>query len=388
MKDFLIKHFVKNYKDTKTPEVREGYGKLASVVGIISNVFLCSFKIGIGILFNSISILADGVNNLADASGSLVTLIGFRLAGKEPDKEHPYGHGRVEYLTGLMISVMIVAIGIELLKTSIDKTMHPEPLEFNYLMVSVLVVSIGVKIWQSAFNISIGKDIDSSTLKATGTDSRNDVLATSAVLASLVFGKLSGVQLDGPMGIVVALFIIYSGFSLISETVAPLLGKAPDASQVEALRNKVESFHGVLGTHDLMMHDYGPGRCFASIHVEVNASADLMDSHDMVDNIERAVYKCMGVLLTVHMDPMDLKDPLTVKVREQLQEIIDSMDCIVDVHDVRAISGKTHHNVIFDVIVDHDSKLTDAEIASKIRQRLLAYNPMYRTVITVDKSYE
>ncbi|NCB42721.1 MAG: cation transporter [Clostridia bacterium] len=388
MKDFLIKHFIKNYEDTKNPEVRESYGKFAGIVGIVSNMFLCTFKIGIGVVFNSISILADGVNNLSDASASLVTLIGFRLSGKEPDKEHPYGHGRMEYLTGLMISFMIVAIGIQLLRSSIIKTLHPEPLEFNYLMVAVLVIAILIKIWQARFNVSIGKIIDSSTLKATGTDSRNDVIATTAVLLSLACGQLSGYQLDGPVGILVALFIIYSGWSLINETVASLLGKSPDPLQVEALKNKIELFHGVLGTHDLMMHDYGPGRCFASVHVEVDASADLMESHDMVDNIERAVYKYMGVLLTVHMDPMDLKDPLTVKVREQLQEIICKIDYIVSVHDVRAISGKTHHNIIFDVMVDHDCTLTESQIISQLRERLIAYNPMYRAVITVDKSYE
>ena len=387
MKDLLIKHFIKNYQDTKNPEVRENYGKLAGIVGIVSNLFLCTFKIGIGIIFNSISILADGENNLADASASMVTLIGFRLSGKEPDKEHPYGHGRMEYLTGLMISVMIIAIGIQLLRSSIEKTIHPEPLEFNYLMVSVLIVAIAIKIWQARFNVSIGKTIDSSTLKATGADSRNDVIATSAVLLSLVCGHFSGYQLDGPIGILVALFIIYSGWSLVNETVAPLLGEAPDPKQVEELKEKIESFEGVLGTHDLMIHDYGPGRCFASVHVEVDAAADLMDSHDMVDNIERAVYKYMGILLTVHMDPMDLKDPLTIKVREQLQEIISSMDNIVSVHDVRAISGKTHHNIIFDVMVNHDCTLTESQLISQLRERLIAYNPMYRTVITVDKSY-
>jgi len=388
MKDLLIRHFIKNYQDTKNPEVRESYGKLAGVVGIISNMLLCSFKIGIGLVFNSVSILADGINNLADASASLVTLIGFRLAGKDPDKEHPYGHGRMEYLTGLMISVMIVAIGIQLLRTSIDKTLYPEPLEFNPLIVVVLVVAIGIKIWQARFNVSIGKAIDSSTLKATGADSRNDVIATGAVLLSVIIGKFSGYQMDGPVGILVALFIIYSGWSLINETVAPLLGKAPDPFQVEALKTKIESFEGVLGLHDLMVHDYGPGRSFASVHVEVDASADIMESHDMVDNIERAVYKYMGVILTVHMDPMDLKDPLTIKVREQLQEIADSLEYISGIHDVRAISGKTHHNIIFDVMVNHDCTLTESQIILQLRERLIAYNPMYRTVITVDKNYE
>ncbi|HRV33415.1 MAG TPA: cation diffusion facilitator family transporter, partial [Anaerovoracaceae bacterium] len=321
MKDFLIRHFVTDYENTKDPKVREDYGKLAGIVGIFSNLILCGFKIGTGLVFNSISIVADGINNLSDASASLVTLIGFRMSGKKADAEHPYGHGRIEYLTGLMISVMILVIGVQLLRSSIEKTMNPEALRFSWITVAVLLIAIAVKFWQTRFNMSVGNTIDSATLKATGTDSRNDVLATTAVLLAIGLEKLSGYPLDGPVGILVALFILYSGWMLINETVSPLLGKAPDPETVRALKEQIEAYDGVIATHDLILHDYGPGRVFGSVHVEVDASVDIQESHDMVDNIEREVYKYMGVLLTIHMDPMDLSDPLTLKVRQQLYEI-------------------------------------------------------------------
>ncbi|HPF19471.1 MAG TPA: cation diffusion facilitator family transporter [Bacillota bacterium] len=388
MKDFLIRHFVTDYENTKDPKVREDYGKLAGIVGIFSNLILCGFKIGTGLVFNSISIVADGINNLSDASASLVTLIGFRMSGKKADAEHPYGHGRIEYLTGLMISVMILVIGVQLLRSSIEKTMNPEALRFSWITVAVLVIAIAVKFWQTRFNMSVGNTIDSATLKATGTDSRNDVLATTAVLLAIGLEKLSGYPLDGPVGILVALFILYSGWMLINETVSPLLGKAPDPETVRALKEQIEAYDGVIATHDLILHDYGPGRVFGSVHVEVDASVDIQESHDMVDNIEREVYKYMGVLLTIHMDPMDLSDPLTLKVRQQLDEICARTEEILEIHDVRVVSGITHHNVIFDVMIPRSCKKTEAFLRERITEELQSYDPKYRTVITVDRSYE
>lgn len=388
MKNFLIRHFVADYENTKSPKVRESYGKLAGVVGIVSNLFLCCFKIGTGLVFNSIAIVADGINNLSDASGSLLTLIGFRLSGKKADAEHPYGHGRFEYLTGLVISVMIMVIGFQLLRSSVEKTMNPQPVVFSWITVAVLSCAIAIKFWQSRFNLSIGKTIDSSTLKATGTDSRNDVLTTSAVLLAIGLEKLSGYPLDGPMGIIVALFILYSGWTLINETISPLLGKAPDPETLLALRERIQAHKGVISIHDLILHDYGPGRVFGSVHVEVDASEDIQKSHDMVDNIEREVYKYMGILLTVHMDPRDLADPLTQKVRQQLDEICTQMEEVVEVHDVRVVSGVTHHNVIFDAMIQRNCKETEAALKDTITLKLQAYDPKYRTVITIDRSYE
>ncbi|MCQ2552815.1 MAG: cation diffusion facilitator family transporter, partial [Clostridia bacterium] len=266
MKQFIIKHFVKNPDDLKDPETRQSYGSVAGGVGIVSNLILCIFKIGAGLIFSSIAILADGINNLADASGSLITLVGFKLAGKKPDKDHPYGHGRTEYLAGLVVSVMVLAIGLSLFKTSVEKTIHPEPLEFSILTIVILVLAICIKLWQTSFNVSVGKLIDSDALLATGADSRNDVISTSAVLLSVIIGKFAGINVDGPVGIIVALFIIWSGIGLIKETVAPILGLAPDEELVENIIATVIKDDFVLGVHDVIVHDYGPGRLFASLH--------------------------------------------------------------------------------------------------------------------------
>lgn len=387
MRKFLIRRFIKNYEDVKNPTVREEYGKLAGVVGIVSNVFLCTIKILAGFFFHSIAILADGVNNLADASSSLITLIGFRLASKPADEDHPYGHARIEYITGLIVSILIIILGFQLLTSSAEKVLAPDPLEFNGLSVAVLAVAILVKIWQALFNFKMGEAIDSSALKATGQDSRNDVIATSAVLTGILIGKATGIQLDGIMGILVALFILYSGFQLIRETSSPLLGMAPDPALVESIQARIMSYPGVLGIHDLVVHDYGPGRIFASVHVEVDAYGNLIESHDMIDNIERSISKDMHLHLVVHMDPLDTKDPLTQKVKEELLEITAPMCEVISTHDLRVVAGTTHHNLIFDVVVSQDCQKSDSQLKTEINQALSRQNPKYRTVITIDRNY-
>lgn len=387
MREFLIKRFIDRYQETQDPAVREGYGKLAGVVGIVSNVILCTIKIISGLVFGSIAILADGINNLADASSSLITLIGFRLAAKPADEDHPYGHARIEYITGLIVSMLIIVLGIQLLITSINKTLHPEPLEFSVLSVVILIVAILVKIWQSRFNIKMGEAIDSATLKATGQDSRNDVIATSVVLIGILIGKFTGMQLDGVLGILVALFIIYSGFQLIKETADPLLGTPPDPALVNAIQLRILSHPGVLGLHDLVVHNYGPGRIFASVHIEVDAHGNLMESHDMIDNIERAISQELHLHLVAHMDPLDTQDPLTQKVMRELAAITVPMEDIINVHDLRVVSGYTHHNLIFDVVISRECQKSDSEIICNLTARLQEKDPKYRTVITVDRNY-
>ncbi len=387
MNDFLIKKFVKNYEDTKSAAVRESYGRLASLVGIVSNLVLCSFKIFVGIVFSSVSILADGINNLSDASASLITLVGFKLAGRKPDKDHPYGHGRTEYLTGLVISVMILVIGVELFKSSLDKTLHPEPLDFSMLSVAVLAGAIAIKLWQSSFNAHIGNIIDSDTLKATAADSRNDVLSTAAVLVSLLVGRFTSLNPDGPVGILVALFITWSGISLIRETISPILGQAPDEAMVEELKSMVLAHPGVLGVHDMIIHDYGPGRIFATIHVEVDGRADIMESHDMMDNIEVEAYNKMNILLTCHMDPLMVGDPQVMLASSRLEEIVSRYDDLSGLHDVRIVSGPTHTNVIFDIVLAFDSKRTPGEVKEQLTADLKAFDPRYETVIAVDRAY-
>ncbi|MGL6173675.1 MAG: cation diffusion facilitator family transporter, partial [Cellulosilyticaceae bacterium] len=286
MTQFLIKTFIKNAEDIKNPRVREHYGLLGSIVGISCNLLLFLSKLTIGVIFNSISITADAINNLSDAGSSIITWIGFRLSSKPADEDHPFGHARVEYITGLVISFLILMLGIELIKSSFDKILHPEPLTFSSIIIVVLILSIAAKLWLSFFNRKLGNIIGSTTLKATATDSMNDVIATSVVLISILISHFTGFQVDGYMGMIVALFIIYSGINLIKETISPLLGEAPTAELVLSIEEKISSYEGVLGFHDLVVHNYGPDRCFASVHVEVDANEDILKSHDLIDNIE------------------------------------------------------------------------------------------------------
>lgn len=387
MQNFLVKKFIKDYDKTEDPQVREAYGKLAGVVGIVSNTAISVMKIGVGLVFSSISILADGINNLTDASSSLITLIGFRMAAKPADEDHPYGHARIEYITGLIVSFLIIMLGGQMLKASVEKILHPDALQFSLLAVGVLVVSILMKLWQARFNMKMGEAIDSATLKATGADSRNDVISTTAVLISLFIGKLTGYQLDGFMGVLVALFIVWSGISLIKETSDPLLGLAPDPTLVGEIQSRVMEHEGILGLHDLVVHDYGPGRVFASVHVEVDANENLMKSHDMVDNIEKEISSQLRIHLVAHMDPVDTKDPLTQTVKQQLREIVEEIPEILSTHDLRVVSGYTHHNLVFDIVISPGCEKSDGQLKAMIAGRLKEYDPKYNAVIEVDRNY-
>lgn len=387
MTDFLCKRFVKNHENTKEPQVREGYGKLASVVGIISNAILCIAKILVGLISGSIAIIADGINNLADASSSVITLAGFKLSAMPEDEEHPYGHARIEYITGMIVSVLIVVVGVELIKSSIDKILHPEPLEFSWSIVIVLLLAILLKIWQAMFNIKVGKKINSVALTATGADSRNDVISTAAVLFSIIIGKMANIQIDGYMGVLVALFIIWSGIGLIKETSSPLLGEAPDPDLVAAISEMASDFDGVLGIHDLVVHNYGPGKIFASIHIEVDANGDLMESHDMVDNIERQLSKKLHIVLTAHMDPIKIDDPIVALMNEVTAKVTDSLDGISNVHDLRVVPGPTHTNIIFDIVVNPSCRLSNKEIHQTFTDAIKAIDENYFVVINFDKNY-
>ena len=386
-RDFLLKKFVRDYENTKDVKVRERYGRFAGIVGIISNVLLCIMKVMVGLIAGSIAIIADGINNLADASSSIITLVGFKLASLPEDEEHPYGHARIEYLTGLLVSVLIIIVGIQLLRSSIDKIISPDELEFSYATILVLVIAIGIKVWQASFNIGLGKKINSLTLIATGTDSRNDVIATAAVLVSVLISKFTSFQIDGVMGCLVALFIIWSGIMLIKETSSPLLGECPDPELVEAIAGRAESFDGVLGIHDLMVHNYGPGRIFASIHIEVDAKEDIMASHDVVDNIERTISEELHIHLVAHMDPIVKDDPLVEKLHNCICGIIDDIDGVYDVHDLRVVPGPTHTNIIFDAVMSPECKINPADVKQAIENEVQKIDPNYFVVITFDKAY-
>ena len=387
MNNFLCRIFVKDYENTKDPEVRERYGKFAGVVGILSNVILCAAKILVGAISGSIAIIADGINNLADASSSIITLAGFKLSSLPEDKEHPYGHARIEYISGMIVSVLIVVVGIELIKSSADKIMHPSPLEFSWSIIVVLLLAIAIKIWQALFNINIGKRINSLTLTATGTDSRNDVIATTVVLISIIVGKLTGLQIDGYMGCLVALFIIWSGIGLVKETMSPLLGEAPDPELVNAISDMALSYDGVLGIHDLVVHNYGPGRIFASIHIEVDAEADMMESHDMIDNIEREMAKKLHIEITGHLDPVRTNDPVVKKMVQLTSEVAAQIDGVSNIHDLRIVTGPTHTNVIFDTVVASNCTLSLKEIHEAFQKAVKTEGDNYFVVINFDKPY-
>lgn len=387
MTSLLIRLFIKNSDQVKDHKVRESYGKMAGIVGICCNALLSAAKIIAGWLFKSVSILADGVNNLSDATSSLVTLIGFKLSGRPADKEHPFGHARMEYVSGLVVAFFIVLVGFDLTKSSFDKIIHPEAADFSVISVVILGISILLKLWMFFFNRKVGKLIDSTTLEATAADSRNDVLMTAAVLVCAVVSRLTNfAMLDGIVGLAIAVFIVISGIKLVSETLSPLLGEAPNKELVTETLEKLRAYDGVLGVHDLMVHDYGPGRCFASVHVEMDAKNDILKSHDICDNIERD-FQGEGVNLVVHLDPIITDDEETNELKKMTAKLLASMDYGITMHDFRVVKGYTHTNLIFDVVVPFDCKLSDDELKQSIQQMVRQQNEKLFTVINIDRNY-
>ena len=387
MTNFLVRLFVKNYTSAQLPEVRASYGKLSGLVGIICNVLLFGVKFFLGTLTGSVAITADAFNNLGDASSGIVSFLGFKMASRPADKEHPYGHARYEYLAGLTVCVLILVIGVELFKESFGKILHPEPVEFSWITVIVLALAIGVKLWLACFNRTLGKRISSQTLLATAADSRNDVIATGTVIAATVLSHVTKLELDGYMGLCVALFILYSGVNLVRETLDPILGKAADEELVKEIEKRIMEYPGVFGTHDLMIHDYGPGRLFGSVHVEVAAEEDVLKSHDMVDNIERDFLRELNIHLIVHMDPIITKDESVRNLRHWLSGEVKKVHPELTIHDLRVVPGETHTNLIFDCVVPRGLKRSDEEIKETIDLLVKETYPNYYCVITVDHSY-
>jgi len=387
MTNFLYKLFIKNHRDLSNPKVRESYGKLAGTLGIISNLLICLLKIGLGLFQNSIAIIADGINNLSDAASSLITIIGFKLASMPADEDHPYGHARIEYLTGMVVSMIIIFVGLQLLLTSFQKALHPAPVDFNRLTILILTFSVAVKIWQANFNKKTAKLINSVALAATAADSRNDVITTLAVLASLTFGYFSGIQVDGILGCLVALFILYSGIQFLRETSSPLLGEFPDENLVAAIREGILSHSEVFGIHDLVVHNYGPGKTFVSVHIEVDSRVNIMESHDLIDNIEKNLSEQLNIHLVAHMDPILVNDPLTKKLHADMEDIISHIDGVGDIHDFRIVAGPTHTNIIFDVILSCHCNFTEEEIKHLIGIEVQKLNPRYFVIINFDKKY-
>ena len=389
--NLLPRLFVKDYKNIEDAKVRFAYGNMCGIVGIVTNIFICIIKIVIGILVASISIIADGINNLADAGSSVLTLVGFKIASKPGDREHPFGHERMEYITGLIVALVIIGIGLLLCESSINKLISQEEMSYSKTMgiitIAILSFSILAKLWQSLFYKKYGKLINSVTLIATSRDSLNDVISTSAVLvATIVSVFYPNTFLDGIMGILVSIFIIFSGIGLVKETVSPLLGEVPSKEFITEIKNRVMSYEGVLGTHDLVIHSYGEKKIFITIHVEVNSKIDVNISHDMIDNIE-ADFRKDGINMVIHMDPLDIENEEIKLLREKLPEILKEIDPDLLYHDLRIVKGVTHTNVLFDLVRNWDSGLSDAEIETKVSEKLKEINDKYKVVITFDTDY-
>ncbi len=387
MTSLLMRIFLKD-TDISTSRGRELCGRLAGIVGIICNMILCAFKIGAGMLTSSIAIMADGVNNLADAGSSVITLIGFRLSGKAADDDHPFGHGRMEYVTALIISIIILIIGFNLGKSSVEKIISPEAAEFSIVSLIILGVSILAKLWLAMFNRKLGKSIGSTALEATSQDSRNDAIATTAVLVASVISYFTNVDLDGYMGALVAIFILWSGISLIKETIGPLLGQAPDPEIVSNLREKILSYDGILGVHDFMVHCYGPGIYFASAHIEMDANSSMLACHDTLDLIENEVKQKMDIHLVLHLDPMVTDDAETNSYRLKVSAILELFDSAISMHDFRVITGEKAKNLVFDILVPRGYHLRDHEIKEILSSRIKEAIPeQIGIVITVDHSF-
>ena len=384
MEKWMERRFGTDIRDGK---VRGRYGRAAGIAGLAANAMLFALKLLVGTISGSVAITADAVNNLSDASSNIISLFGFKLAEKPADADHPYGHGRFEYLSGLMVAVMILAIGVELMQDSLDKIMHPSAVTLSWPLVMVLLGSVGVKLWLAAFNRRIGRKIESQTLLATADDSRNDVIATGAVLLSVVIGHFTGLMLDGWMGAAVALFILISGFKLVKDMIDPMLGTAPGEEQVAAIRQRLESYPGVLGTHDLMVHDYGPGRQFASVHLEMDAKADPLESHDLIDSIERDFLRDENLHLVIHYDPVATDDPRLEVLRSRITEIVQEMHEGMEIHDLRIVQGSAQTKVVFDCVVPYGCRIPPKMIREQICGQLREAYPDYYCVVTLENSF-
>lgn len=385
MTDLILRIFVRDHKNTEDPAVRDKCGRVAGAVGIVTNFLLFLMKIIVGTVFHSVSVTADAVNNLTDSGSSVVTLIGFKMASKPADEKHPFGHARIEYLSGVIVSFIVIFLGLQLGMSSIEKILTPEENALTPVALVVLVISILAKLWQCLFYRKVGRMIKSESVEATSKDSRNDVIATSVVLLGAVITMLTGVNLDGYMGAAVALFIVFSGVQLTISTADPLLGQAPEGELVQTITEKMLSYPGIIGMHDLAVHNYGVGRCFASAHCEVDAKNDILVSHDLIDNIERDFSRDLGIHMVIHLDPVIVGDARTDALHCKVQSLITALYPTVTIHDFRVIWGVTHSNIVFDAAVPFAVKDSDTVITQKLEAEIQKLDPEYRTVVTIDR---
>lgn len=385
MKKLLLRLMLKNNENTSEQSVHSRIGKMTGYVGVICNIVLFFCKIAVGYSIGSVSVIADAINNLSDVSSSLITLFGFRLSQRPADNEHPYGHARYEYLSGLVVSVIILFAGVELIKASVAKLIDPKPIEFSVAAIAVLIIAVLVKLWMYRFYVFFGKYIKSSTLKATAADSRNDAIATSVVLLGALASRFLNWNIDGYVGLAVGLFILYSGINIVKETVSPLLGKKADKQLVEDIQNAILSDENILGIHDLLVHDYGPGKCYASVHAEFNAKENLLFCHEIIDSIESYVLETLNVNLVIHIDPVMIDDCEWKEIKEYIIEIINKIDPNLSMHDFHLVKCVPQPKLIFDLAVPYRMRDKRNEIKQKIDEIMLIDGKHYSTVIRFDE---
>ncbi|MEG0170172.1 cation diffusion facilitator family transporter [Anaerorhabdus sp.] len=387
MINFLIQRFVKNYENVTDETVRSNYGTLSSIVGIVCNVLLFALKFLLGVVSNSIAIMSDAFNNLSDSASCIVTLFGYKLAAKPADKDHPFGHGRIEYIVSFIIAVIILLVGFELFKSSFDKVIHPETVHFSWIVLVSLVLSILIKFWMSFFNRTLGNRINNSAMIATSKDSQNDVIATSATLVALVGSLFTDLPLDGVMGILVSIFVLISGFGIIKSTIDDLIGQPADKEIVDKIRSTIMNQKEILGIHDLIIHNYGPGKMIGSVHVEINANQNILVIHDIVDEIERKIESDLHIMMTIHMDPIEQDNQVVNEYKNIVTGILDRIDSSLSMHDFRIVSGPTHTNLIFDVLIPYESLIKEEELKKEIDAAISNLMSNVYTVITFDRGY-
>lgn len=388
MTEFLVRHFVKDCEAVEKMSVRTAYGVLSSVVGIFCNVILFVAKWIVGYFLHSISVMADAFNNLSDAGSSIIGLVGVKMASKPADKDHPFGHGRIEYIAALVVSFLVIEVGFTFLKEAVGKIREPQMLKFQFVSVVILIISVGVKLWLGMFNRKLGKRIDSKVMLATAADAMGDVITTSATIVSLIFFRVTGVNIDGFVGLGVALIVIWAGIGIAKDTLEPLIGKPVDPEEYDKITKFVEKYDGIVGSHDLIVHNYGPGRSMASIHAEVPNDVEIEVSHEIIDKIERDAAKTLGIFLVIHMDPVEMKDEHVLSVKKQVRRILDALDSEVSIHDFRMVDGTDQINLIFDMVVpfEYDDKRKN-ELRTSLMKLLKIADERYECVITVERSY-
>ena len=387
MHTILIKQFIKDYENTSDLKVREAYGTLGSITGIIVNIILAIAKYFAGIISGSISVTADAINNLSDAGSSIISLIGVKLSATPADKGHPYGHGRVEYISALAVSFVVLLMGIELFKSSVDKIINPVPVKFNILSLVILAVSILAKLWLGFFNKKLGEKINSAPMMAVMKDSFSDCLATGVALASIIVSAFSDISIDGYLGVIVAGFIFLAGFNILRETMADLLGKPADKEFTEMIEKKILSYDKIVGVHDMIIHDYGPGRKFASAHAEVSSLEDIMEIHDIIDLAERDIMNEFGLIISIHTDPIVTDDERINSLKDMTNNIVKEISDEMSIHDFRVVDGPTHTNLIFDLIIPHKFHLSNEEIRKTIEDKLSKIDERYFVVITIEHAF-